>query len=320
MWEWIRQHKVRFPQELRMADVSRSADCVDAVARIVERFTGELHVAALELRNGGQLLVNADDVVPTASAIKIPILIEVYRQVREGLLSLDERLELGSHERVGGSGILKELSAGVQLTIADLTTLMIVLSDNMATNVLIDRIGGVDPVNAAMRSLGLDSIVLHNRIDFDAIGDDTRRFGEASPFDLARLVEGLIRRRVIDAEISEAVLAVMRRQQYLDQVPRYLDLNPYASELGVQRPLEVASKTGFSPGTRVDVGALFLPDDVTIAYCVASSGSDDSSFAPENEAAVVNGLVGRELVRRWWPRGSGPPPLLPTAYQLLEVA
>jgi beta-lactamase class A len=193
---------------------------------------------------------------------------------------------------------------------------MVVVSDNTATNMLIDRVGGVEAVNATMRSLRLETIVLHNRVDFEMIGNDIRRFGEASPLDLARLVEGLLHGEIVDAASSAAMLAIMRRQQYLDQVPRYLDVNPYAQELSTAAPVEVAAKTGFYTGTRVDMGALFLANGVTIAYCVASSGSDDSSFAPENEGAVTNGLVGRELVKHWWPQDAGPPPLLPTAYDL----
>jgi beta-lactamase class A len=288
----------------------------DPIARIARRFRGDLQVAAVELRSGEQLMHRAEEVAATASTIKIPILVEVYRQARAGALSLDERLELSDEMQVGGSGVLKELAGGLKPTIADLATLMGVISDNTATNMLIDRVGGVDAINATMHGLGMETIVLRNRVDFEAIGGDIRLLGEASALDLARLVEFLLRGDVVDAASSAAMVAIMRRQQYLDQVPRYLDVNPYALELGIAPPLEVASKTGFYTGTRVDMGALFLARGVTVAYCVSSTGSGDSSFAPENEGSVVNGLVGRELVRHWWPQGAGQPPLLRTAYDL----
>ena len=110
------------------------------------------------------------------------------------------------------------------------------------------------------------------------------------------------------------MLEVVRRQQYLEQLPRYLDFNPYARELGVETPIEVACKTGFFTGTRVDMGAVFLPAGVTFSYCVTSQGGTDASCAPENEGAVVNGLVGRLLVAHWWPGSEGDPPLLATPY------
>lgn len=299
-----------------MADAVRRTGAVDPIARIAERFSGDLQIAAFEVRSGARLLVRADEVAPTASVIKIPILVEVYRQARERILSLAERVQLRSEAQIGGSGILKELCAGLQPTIADLATLMVVVSDNTATNLLIDCIGGVEPVNTTMRTLGFETVVLHHRLGVHATGDrsDTRGIGEASPFDLARLMQGLVQGAVVDPPASEAILKLMRSQQYLDQVPRYLNINPYAHELSITPPLEVASKTGFSAGRRVDIGALFLGDHAIVAYCVAATGGDDLTFAPENEGAVVNGLVGRELVRRWWPRDAGPPPLLRTAY------
>jgi hypothetical protein len=110
------------------------------------------------------------------------------------------------------------------------------------------------------------------------------------------------------------MLGIMRRQQYLDQVPRYLDFNPHARELGVETPIEVACKTGFFIGTRVDMGAVFLPAGITFAYCVTSQQGTDASFAPENEGAIGNGLVGRLLVAHWWPPTHGDPPLLTTPY------
>jgi beta-lactamase class A len=286
----------------------------ERIAEVGRRFSGEIAVAATNLATGEQILHGADTVYATASTIKVPILVEVYRQAREGSLALDERLELRAEERVGGSGILKELGGGLNPTIEDIATLMIVLSDNTATNMLIDRVGGVEAVNATMRALGLDSVVLHNRVDFEVIAPDVRLFAEASARDLARLVELLVRGEVVDGDASAAMLAIMRRQQYLDQVPRYIDFNPYARELGVESPVEVACKTGFFTGTRVDMGAVFLAGGVTFAYCVTSQGGADASFAPENEGAVVNGLVGRLLVAHWWPPGHGDPPLLATPY------
>jgi beta-lactamase class A len=210
--------------------------------------------------------------------------------------------------------VLKELGGGLNPTIEDLGVLMVVISDNTATNMLIDRVGGVEPVNRTMRGLGLETIALHNRIDFELIGYDIRRFGEASPRDLARLVELLVRGEVVDRDASDAILGMMRRQQYLDQVPRYLDFNPWVLEVGGSTRIDVASKTGFGVGTRVDMGAVVLPEGATIAYCVSSQEGADPSFAPENEGSVVNGLVGRLLVEHWWPAGHGEPPLRPTPY------
>jgi beta-lactamase class A len=179
---------------------------------------------------------------------------------------------------------------------------------------LIDRVGGVERVNRTMRELGLETIDLRTRIDFDRIGPDIDRFAVAAPRELARLVELLLGGEVVDADASKAMLDIMRRQQYLDQVPRYLDFNPYAREVGARNTIDVLSKTGFSTGTRVDMGAVFLPEDVTFAYCVSSQECKDESFAAENEGSVVNGLVGRLLLEYWWPQSQGDAPVLASRY------
>ena len=91
------------------------------------------------------------------------------------------------------------------------------------------------------------------------------------------------------------------RQQYLDQVPRYLNFNPYAKDLGLTQDIQVGCKTGFFTGMRVDAGVIKLPKATTIAYCVMSNGGRDGSFNAENKGAVAAGLVGRFLLEYWWP-------------------
>lgn len=288
-------------------------DIEQKIQRVAEQFSGEVALAAKNLATGEEILFQADRVYGTASVIKLPILIEVFRQAYEGDIDLQERLEMQASDMVGGSGVLKELTPDLQPTIYDLATLMVIISDNTATNMLIDRIGGVNVVNRTMQDrYGLRSVAVHNRVDFDRIGPDIRQFGEASAADLMQLMEMLIRREIVDAQASEAILDILGRQQYLDQVPRYFDYNPYARELNVEQRFRVVAKTGFFPGTRVDAGGIFLPGDVAIAYCAMTQYGTDTSMAIENEGAVVNGLLGRLILEYWWPENQAP--LLQTPY------
>lgn len=283
-----------------------------AIADLAGRFSGELGFAARNLATGEEVLFAPDRILPTASVIKLGILAEVFRLRRAGELGLDDRLEVRAADITLGSGVLKTLSPGLRPTVHDLATLMVVVSDNTATNMLVDRVGGVDAVNRTTRDYGFSTIVLHNRIDFDVIGDDVRRLGEGSPRELARFMELLIRGEMVSPEDSRAMLAILSRQQYLDQTLRFLDFNPYADELRMEQNLGIASKTGFMPGTRADAGALFLPGDVAIAYCALTERSSDLSMGSENEGAIVNGILGRLVLERWWPSGSGVPPTLST--------
>ncbi|MEA2526667.1 MAG: beta-lactamase class [Thermomicrobiales bacterium] len=272
------------------------------VSAVRDRFSGVLGLAAANLATGEEIAVEADRTFPTASAFKIPVMVEVFRQERAGHLRLDERLELRPSDLVRGSGVLRDLMPGLTPTIYDLAMLMIVVSDNTATNMLIDRVGGIEPINRTMQErLGLSSIVVHNRIDFDLIGDDNRRIAEASPRDLMRLCALIAREELIDAEASRQMLAIMRRQHYLDQVPRYIEYNPYGPEFNLPQPVWFANKTGGLPGMRSDAGVISLPGDVRIAYCTMTEHSADTGFTFENEAEITNGILGRILVEYWWP-------------------
>jgi len=246
------------------------------IDQLRQRFSGRLSVAARNLTSGAAVLVDADQVYPTASTIKIAILVEVFAQAEAGNFDLGRRVRVSDANLVGGSGVLRDLQDGADLSVRDLGTLMMTVSDNTATNLLIDLVGGVAVVNRRMQQdLGLGSVQLHTRIDFDKIGDDVRRFAEACPADLMKLMELLLRGEVVSGAVSGRVVDVMRKQQFMEFVPRYLRVTPWADELKISPRLSVADKPGFLPGTAVDAGALFLPEGVTIAFSVMAHESKD---------------------------------------------
>lgn len=280
-----------------------------------QRFSGQLALAAKNLSTGEEILRDPDRTFPTASVFKIPVMIEVFRQVADGSCALEERIPLRAEDVVRGSGVLRDLRAGLEPTIEDLVTLMIIVSDNTATNMLIDRVGGVDAINRTMRELGFPATTVHNRIDFDLIGDDGRRLAVASPRDLARMGELLARGQLITPDASAAMLAILGRQHYLNQVPRYYAYNPYGPELGVPQTIWIGCKTGALPGMRADAGVVRLPGDVTFVYAVMNEGSRDTGFTNENESEIVNGAVGRLLLEHWWPADSeSPMPVVESPY------
>lgn len=285
------------------------------LAGIRERFSGTLSLAASNLKTDEAVTLDAGMLLPTASTIKVCILAEVFHQREEGRLRLDERIEMQARDQVGGSGVLWRLNSGLQPTLYDLCMLMIIKSDNTATNMLTDRVGGVGIINRRMRdTYGLAETSYHSRVDFEAIGNDVRRFAESTPYDLMRLMAMLARGEVVSPQASREMLAIMQRQQYLDQFPRYLNYNPYAEELGLVSTMRVQNKTGFFPGTGVDIGVVNLPEGVDIAYAVFAHASRDHTVAAESEPYVINGLVGRALIEYWWPGDDPAEALLPTPY------
>ena len=286
----------------------------DQLRAVADGCSGTLSVYARHLVTGEEVTLAPDEILPTASVIKLPILVELYRAAAAGELSLDTRVTLRDTDAVGGSGILKVFGAGLQPTLRDVATLMIALSDNTATNLVLDALGGLDGVNATMDSLGFATIRLHNRIDFERIGDDVRRLGESSTRDLCGLVGAIARREVVSPQVSEAIEDVLETQQYLDQVPRYVLTMPYWRELGQEPAIRFACKTGFFTGTRADTGIVRFAAGGGFVYAVANHGFADETFLPESEGSVVNGLVGKALVEHWWPVGHGPAPTVTTPY------
>jgi len=176
---------------------------------IIDTTDGVVGVAALDLVGDDHFLIHADQIFPQGSAIKIPILIDVYRQAEAGRFALSDRRPLTDAVKVGGSGLLQSLGTGSALTIYDLCVLMITISDNTATNMLIDLVG-MESVNQTMVDLGLE----HTRLQRTMMDTDARARGDenlSTPREAARLMAMLHRGEVVSRDASEAMLAILRQ-------------------------------------------------------------------------------------------------------------
>jgi beta-lactamase class A len=269
------------------------AELDQRIDQLSDGFSGRLSLYLRDLASGETVMRDPDAVVPTASCIKFFILLELMRRVGAGELALDRRIPVRADQQAGGSGILKDLSAGIELPLRDVAVLMIALSDNTATNMLVDLLGR-EAINATIRSLGLAHTVLHNKVDFEAIGDDVRRFAVGTVREFGQALEQVAQGRFVDRATSGAVIDILERQQYLDLLPRYLPYNPYARELKAAQSLRVANKTGFYMGVRCDAALLFLPRRTVVAVAFTRD-SRDLTFNPENENAVFLGRIGEAV-------------------------
>jgi beta-lactamase class A len=271
-------------------------------------YSGQFSLAARNLKTGEEILVDAHRSYPTASTFKVPVMVEVFRQAEAGLFGLEDRIALGPDDITGGSGVLRDLQSGINPTVHDLLMLMIIVSDNTATNMLIDKVGGKERVNETMAQMGLGSIVIANKIDFEVIADDNRKLAVASPWDLMQIQAGLAAGSIVSPEASAAMLAIEGRQHYLGQAPRYFGYNPYAAQYDVAPPLKVHLKTGSLKGMRADTGLLRLGDGTDIAYTVMYEVCTDPGFGSEYEGDIINGVVGWIMLDHWWPEELGPMP------------
>lgn len=265
------------------------------IERLLEDYPGVLSFRAENLATGESVSWRADEISPTASCIKLYILAAVFAQAEDGILDLDDRTIVAKSDWVGGSGVLKHLAAGVGLCWRDVATLMIVLSDNIATNMIVDRLG-LETINNTIRSLGFRNTRLINRIDFDAIGNDIAKLAVSTASDSVACMRKLAEGKLISAASSRAMLDILSRQHYVDLLPRYLPYNPYAQDLADASAISVAGKTGFFMGFRGDIVLVENAAD-QIAMAAFAQGAD-LSFAPENTIAQALGQIGRAAVLR----------------------
>jgi beta-lactamase class A len=227
------------PREvLRQAFERKARELVDSV-------DGVFGVVIRDLATGETFAVHENLVFTQASAIKVQILVELLKQASAGELQLDEVVTVQREDLVGGAGILRQLSAGkVSMSLRDLAVMMIVLSDNTATNILIDRVG-MDRVNQTMQELGFARTRLQRKMmDREAVLEERENL--STPAEAARLLEMLHLREILDEESCEQALQILAL--------------PKEGRIGRKLPagVEVAHKTGSVAGVVNDVGIVRL--------------------------------------------------------------
>lgn len=269
------------------------------ILRDLHDFKGVMGIAATNLVTGEEIFVNADLQFPTASTIKIAVMLEAYHADSVGRLPLDTPLALRDADKVGGSGVLKDLHQGLQLTMRDLVQLMIVLSDNTATNMLVDRLGTA-AIDERLASYGFRQTRLF-RATFrdgraDVLPDLEREFGlgMTTPREMARLMALIARGKAVSADASASMLTTLKKQQDRSMIPRLLPLD---------NGLEVANKTGTDqekqPGrdgirrhVRADAAVVAGPG---IHYVIAiyARQVEDGRPGVENEAVTTGARISR---------------------------
>ena len=191
-----------------------------------------------------------------ASLIKLPILIETLAQVAQGRLALTSRHALKEADQVGGSGVLHTLDADLNLTLRDLLTLMIIVSDNTATNMLIDLAGG-DRINHFCQNAGLTQTHLVGKLQLpEEKRNDAQRRGETNTTcaaDMLGLLTSLQRGDLLPPELTELALEILEKQQFTEALARFLPIDEALHPDAVT----VASKSGCLRGVWHDAGLVY---------------------------------------------------------------
>ncbi|GGR27836.1 serine hydrolase [Deinococcus ruber] len=241
-------------------------------------YPGRAALVILDARSGELLHAeNADEPMPAASTIKVPILVRALERCQHGELHLGERLTMRAEDRVTGAGVLQELEPGLTPTLQDLLTLMIVVSDNTATNMVIEHVGLSDLKHwlaaqmPSSRLVGKLQLPEHLRNAAQQRGERNATTAHEQAHLLARLYRG----ELLDAAHTQLALSILERQQYRDILARHAPRGDSGELL-----YPVLSKSGELSGVHHDVGLLLFPRPLSVA--LLSSGGSDPREHPGN--------------------------------------
>jgi beta-lactamase class A len=275
---------------------------------------GMVAVYAHNLKTGQTASLTPDQPVKTASVIKMGILLDAAEQIRAGQASLSDKLVLTKANQVEGSGVLGQLTAPLSLTLGDTLHLMVVLSDNTATNLAIDRLG-LEHINSTLRAAGLKQTVLYKKVYVPATGPmpaDQPKFGlgKTTPREMASIMQRLAECQLsldappqpfapppADGPLCGALLHMLRNQQDRNSLPRYLEALD-TSEHGSA----IANKTGALDQVRNDV-ALIATKAGPIVIAAFTWENTDQRWTGDNEAEQTLGKLAQVIVQRWSPGG-----------------
>jgi beta-lactamase class A len=265
------------------------------IAPLAKAHNGKVAVAVKHLETGEEFYLNADDVLPTASLIKLPVMVETYWQDAEGKAKLDTTLTLKKDPKVRGSGILAyHFSDGATFPLRDAVRLMIVYSDNMATNMVLDQIG-LPSTNARMEKLGLKE----TRVNAKVFRADTRidqergkkyGLGSTTAREMVRLLELIEAGKVVSPAACKEMLGHLRACDDKEKMTRLLPPGTV-----------VAHKTGSVNASKTDAGIIYVPDPADkkkthpVALCVLTDENKDQRWVADNEAQVTIAKIARAV-------------------------
>jgi beta-lactamase class A len=248
----------------------------EQVREVSQQLDGVMGLAVKDLTSGDEFFINGDEIMPQASSIKIAVLANLYLQAQQGKLKLTDEYIVRKEDLVSGSDIMLGLTPGTtRLTLRDVATLMIAVSDNSATNVLINRLG-LDNVNAMLEELGLHGTRLRRQMmDLKAAGEG--RENVSTPREMMTLLETLYRGKLLNKEMTEDFL-------------RMLSTHKESALLqGLPDDMAAASKPGELEAVRNDSGIVFVKNR-PYALCVMTTylkDEHDGSAAIRKIAALT---------------------------------
>lgn len=259
------------------------------IAPLAKAHKGSVAVAVKNLKTGEEFYLNADEVMPTASLIKFPVMVEAFWQVHEGKAKFETTLTLKKDDKVPGAGILTQhFSDGVTFPLRDAVRLMIVYSDNTATNLVLDQIGIHSP-NARMEKLGFKNTKVHAKVykgSTTSIDPErTKKYGLGSTTarEMVGLLELLHAEKLVTPAACKDMLGILEKCDDKEMFVRFLPAG-----------VKVAHKTGAVNAARTEAGILHLKSG-PVALCVLTNDNDDKRWVLDNAAQVLLATIAKEV-------------------------
>jgi beta-lactamase class A len=263
------------------------------LAPLAQAHQGKVAIAVKHLGTGASYYLNADVPMPTASLIKLAVMVEAYQQAAEGRVKLTDKVTLRDADKVPGSGVLTyHFSDGATFSLRDAVRLMIVFSDNTATNLVLDRIG-IPATGKRMEAWGLPNTRINAKVfrgSTTSIDPErTKRYGLGSTTarEMVNLLEKLHQGKLVGPEACRAMLDHLKKCDDKDKFTRFLPAN-----------VVVAHKTGSVSNARTDAGILYLPGG-PVAVCVLTNENRDTGWRPDNAGNVFCARVAQEVARHF---------------------
>jgi beta-lactamase class A len=281
------------------------------VQAIAAMHHGDIALFAENLTTGRTIAIAPDIPVQTASVIKLGILYEALEQIREGNAHWDDRLSLNKSDQVPGSGVLLFFDTPLPLTLKDALTLMVVMSDNTASNLAMDRIG-IANVDRRLAQLRLKDTYLYKKVFQPnppgvTMPPDQKKFGlgKTTAREMAALMTKIATcdlaepgapAQLGDTDLCAVALHMLHMQFYRNAIPRYLDGMPGATGESI------ANKTGSLDAVRNDVAAVSTKNGLIVIACFTFNNKDHS-WGAEQEGEFTIAKIAREIVKSWSPEG-----------------
>lgn len=268
------QHYVRFKQakqeRLLLYEARKTAwqELQQRIKSEISQFKGEAGIVVKDLETGWEFSYEKDKLFPSASLAKIPLMAACFLAADQGRIKLDRNVALKSTDKLTGSGALKDMPAGTTFSVERLIGLMIYDSDNTATNILTNMVG-IDYLNNSFKTFGLKNTELSRRIA-DYKSRDAGLENYTTVEDMALILEKIYRRVLVNKDISEKCIKLLKLQRISDRLSKYLPVEAL-----------VAHKTGLERGICHDVGLVFTSEG-DFLICVLTKHSNSNS-APSKE-------------------------------------